>query len=732
MLGHSRQIRGGFMTGKALLMAAGALITAPSYAQSDQTSGSGLEEIVVTAQRRAENLQRVPISVTTATGAELATRGITDSMRLAAVVPGITIRTNSGSFQPSIRGIGTPSNVVESPVALYIDGVYFPQQREGLRQFTDIAQIAVLKGPQGTLFGRNATGGVIQITTLAPTHEFSGTIRGEIDNYATLRTSAYVTGGLTPTIAASVSLSYAHQGQGWGENLSTGRDTNQIRHDAAARIKLLFEPGPNTSATLIADYTHRSQIANGYRPYPGTRYLSTLPQVGSLTSPYDNFGVIDGLNKFKGGGVSLTINQDMSWAKLVSISSFRENKALFQFDNLSAPARTFDVRSPNNRNKTYSQELQLVSPSGGGLDWTIGVFYFHNDVSSRPINRLFFGSFYSPLPTSVARSSTYATERTESVAPFAQATYEIFDRTKLTLGARYTYEKRSLKNAYAIATRNNGVTTTTLFNPDPLTIKRPTFRVALDHRFTDQVFGYASFNTGIKSGGFSSIAPANPPYNPEKLTAYEAGIKTELFDRRLRFNIGGFYYDYANVQVIQFVGIVQTVVNGASARLYGLDVDYQFQINDNWRLSGGAELESTKFTDYRNAVFTSPLPNGGATVFAGNATGNRLPLAQKLSATAALDYNRDVGQGAINFNLTANYNSGYYFEADNFLRQGAYTVLNSSVQWSPSNSNFSVGIFGRNLLNEHVITQATSQAAGYPVTYGFAPRTYGVQLQAKF
>lgn len=723
------------MTSKALLLAAGTLIAVPAYAQSNESNesnGAGLQEIVVTAQRRAENLQRVPIAVTTATGAELTARGITDTMRLAAVVPGITIRTNSGSFQPSIRGIGTPSNVVESPVALYIDGVYFPQQREGIRQFNDVAQVAVLKGPQGTLFGRNATGGVIQITTLAPTHEFSGTIRGEVDNYATVRTSAYMTGGLTETIAASASLSYAHQGQGWGENLSTGRDTNRIRHDVAGRIKLLFEPGADTSATLIADYTDRSQLANGYRPYPGTRYASIFPQVGPLPSIYDNYGVVDGQNKFKGGGVSLTINQDMHWAKLVSISAFRSNKAFFQFDNLSAPARTFDATSPNNRNKTYSQELQLVSPSGGKLDWTMGVYYFHNDVSSRPINRNFFGPFYSPLPTSLANSSTYATERTESVAPFAQATYEVFDSTKLTLGARYTYEKRSVKDAYAIAVRNNGVTTTTFYNPAPLTIKRPTFRIALDHRFSDQIFGYASFNTGIKSGGFSSIAPANPPYKPEKLTAYEAGIKTELFDRKLRLNLGGFYYDYTNVQVIQFVGIVQTVVNGASARLYGLDLDYEIRVDDNLRLSGGAELESTKFTDYPNAVFTTPLPGGGATVFPGNAKGNQLPLAQKFSATAALDYNRDIGQGAINFNLTANYNSGYYFEADNRLRQGAYTVLNSSLQWSPTNSDVSVGIFGRNLLNEHVITQATSQAAGYPVTYGFAPRTYGVQFQVKF
>ena len=229
----------------------------------------GLEEIVVTAQKRDEDLQRVPIAITAVSGEAIVARGVNSTMELNAIVPGLNVRTASGAAQTFIRGIGTTSNVVENPVALYIDGVYLPQQRDGLRELVDVEQIAVLKGPQGTLFGRNATGGVIQITTRAPSHNFSGEARAEIDTYATIRTRLYATGGLSDTVAASLAFGYAHQGQGYGDSITTGNDTNRLRHEFTARAKVLFEPGSRTSITLIGDYLKRDQLANSFQPYPG-------------------------------------------------------------------------------------------------------------------------------------------------------------------------------------------------------------------------------------------------------------------------------------------------------------------------------------------------------------------------------------------------------------------------------------------------------------------------------
>ena len=279
--------------------------------------------------------------------------------------------------------------------------------------------------------------------------------------------------------------------------------------------------------------------------------------------------------------------------------------------------------------------------------------------------------------------------------------------------------------------RVNG-TTIVQSRDESTSIHKPTFRVALSHDFTPLILGYASFNTGIKSGGYNVINPANPAYLPEKLTSYEAGVKSQLFDRRLRLNVAGFYYDYSNVQIIQFLSGIQTIVNGAAARLYGVDVDFEAELARNLRLSGGLEAEHSEFTNYNNAVFSTPKPTGGATLYAASATGHRLPLAREFSASAALDYHRDLTRGALDANVTANYNGDYYFEPDNFLRQAPFVYLTTSLKYTFSGEKVSLTLWGRNLLNKVVLTQPTTQAFGYPATYGSPPRTVGVTARVGF
>ena len=262
--------------------------------------------------------------------------------------------------------------------------------------------------------------------------------------------------------------------------------------------------------------------------------------------------------------------------------------------------------------------------------------------------------------------------------------------------------------------------------PTPLTINKPTWRIALDHQFTPDVLGYISYNRGIKSGGFNILNPANPAYLPERLDAYEAGLKTELLDRRVRLNAGGFYYDYNNIQVTQFVNLAQSIVNGAKARLYGLDVDFTARATSTLSFSGGFELLHARFTSYPNAVGSIPKPNGGATLTVIDATGNRIPQSQNFAGTLGADYERAVSFGTLHFNLTANYNGDYKFEPDNFLTQGTYTLLNTSLTWRSTDKRYSVQLWGRNLLDAIVLNNASSQAPGYPVSYGQPPRTVGI------
>ena len=704
------------------------LATSAAWAQNAdaESDDGGLQEIVVTAQKRAENLQEVPIAVTAVGGEAIAASGVADTRELAALIPGLAIRTTTGSFQPAIRGIGTSSSVVENPVSLYIDGVYYPQQREGLRELNDIEQIAVLKGPQGTLFGRNATGGVIQITTRKPSQEFSGEVGASIDNYALIKGNIYLTGGLGENVAASLSTFYSTQGDGWGKNVTTGNDTYRLRHDFQVRGKVHIEPGPDTQLTIIGDYQDKDALTNSFQDYPGTQlsFVNLVP----LTSEYDTYSGIDPEQKFKGGGLSLQIDHDFGFAKFLSITSWRKGKGRYLFANAYDPASSFIVDSPNAPNENYTQEIQLISPKQT-FSWVLGAYYFHNKIGALPHLRIVSGGA-APAPTSTVLNTTNGLEFSESIAPFGQVDWEFAENTTLTLGARYTYEKRTVDTASTIL-RRNGTTVNVALNAKQ-SIEKPSFRVALAHKFSDDVLGYLSYNTGIKSGGFNVINPGNPAYLPEKLTAYEAGLKTELFDNRVRFNVAGFYYDYSNVQVIQFLAGAQTVVNGASAKLYGIDADFEAELGQGLRLSGGFMVEHSEFTDYNNAVFSTPRPTGGAIITIGSAAGKRLPLAQEFVGTIALDWHHELSSGSIDANVTANFNGDYFFEPDNFLRQGSYTMLNTSLKYTLPGDRISFSVFGKNLTNEHILAQPSTQPIGYPTTYGGAPRTYGVTARVAF
>ena len=699
-----------------------------------ELAGADTGEIIVTAQKRAENLQKVPIVITAVSGAQLATAGVTSLTSLNTLVPGLNTRTTAGSYNPAIRGVSTSSNVVENPVALYIDGVYLPQQREGARELPDVAQIAVLKGPQGTLFGRNATGGVIQITTRRPTQDFHFQATAGIDNYATLRGGAFISGGIAPTLTGSFSADFASQQEGYGINLTTGNDTFRLLHSVSLRGKLLWAPDSQTDITLIGDYLDRKDRAYSFIPYAGTSFVNPLP--GPLTSVYDTYSATDSFTAFHGGGVSLEVDRDLGFAKFVSITSYREGQTnyLFEDEPTGRPTFTVGVNSGNGPNKDLTQEVQLISKGASRLTYTVGVFYFYNRYSNYPITRNFYPLFYgAPVgpPRANQFTQTFGSEKTQSVAPYLQIAYEIFDNTHLTLGGRYTYERRAL-DGYTFLSRYDGTTTTIPSVQPPLIIQKPTYRLALDHQFTPDILGYVSYNRGIKSGGFNILNLANPSYAPEQLDAYEAGLKTQLFDRRLRLNAGGFYYNYNNLQVIQFVNLAQSIVNGAKARIYGIDVDFTAKITDQFTLSGGIEALHANFTSYDNAVGSTPKPTGGAKLIQVNASGNRVPLSQEFTGTLAADYDQPVSFGTLHYNLTANYNGDYTFEPDGFLRQGAYTLVNTSVTWKSASDHYSVSVWARNLANEHILNNASSQAIGYPVSYGQPPRTFGITAKVSY
>ncbi|WP_375402976.1 TonB-dependent receptor [uncultured Sphingomonas sp.] len=698
-----------------------------------QPGDSALQDIVVTAQRRSENLQDVPIVVSSVSGDRLKDSGISNLAQISTLVPGLTLRQAAGSVQTSIRGVGSSINGGENTAAIYIDDVYLPLQRDGLRELPDVEQIAVLKGPQGTLFGRNATAGVIQITTREPTKDLTVTADATVGNYETVRFNGFVSGGLSENIRASLSAQYEEQGKGYGRNLITGGGASQLLHSFAIRGKLLFEPTDQTSITLAGDYLDRDANLHALHPTPGTSFVLPLGPLGSRRDYYSN---VNSNFKLESGGGSLKIEHELDFATVKSVSAYRQSTARNIFDALPQGIPAFYVEFPRSPANSFSQELQLNSSPGSAFRWSAGAFYFRARDANRPQNLIFFPSL---IPGSTDPSvpsltiETFGRERTESVAGYAQADIDLTPRTTLTLGGRFTYEKRRVRGQTNLQLFG-GVTVPGEEVAQSTTANKPTWRVALNHEFDDDVMVYASYNRGFKSGGFNIASPAAPAYEPEQLDAYEVGIKSELFDRRLRLNIGGFYYDYNNIQVTQFIDGGNLISNGAKARLYGVDVDLLARLTSKLTLSGGLSIVDNKFVEYLNALGATPnaFPPGGTTQAAFDASGNRLPGAQKYTANLLADYVTDASFGKLNFNVTANYNGKLFFEPDNFIRQDDYVMLNASVRLTSLDGRYSLTAWGRNLTNELIVTGGATLSFASLVAYEAPPRIYGVTAGFRF
>ena len=375
--------------------------------------------------------------------------------------------------------------------------------------------------------------------------------------------------------------------------------------------------------------------------------------------------------------------------------------------------------------RQLSQEIQLSSRSTGRLKWVVGAYYFDARTGYQP--------FLLDLNDAGADLTIANKQSTRSIAGYAQATYEVFDQTNLTLGGRYTSERRK---AYDGSTTVFVIPIATTLPADRVpdiakTFDKFTFRVSLDHRFSSQLLGYASFNRGFKSGGFNSGSPGTEPYKPETVDAYEAGVKADLLDRRVWLNIAGFYYNYSDVQS-QFLdqGVIQ-IINAAKARLYGVDLDFQALITPKLQLTGGLSAISARYRSYPNGIISTP--DGGTPTVIGSVAGNQLPLASRATVNAGLEHTNRLDNGqTINLGTNVYYNGGFYPESGNVIHQRRFAELGGHARWTSVNERFSFSVFGKNLTNRRVIAFEATEANGTHVVEYAEPRTYGVSAGVKF
>lgn len=707
-------VRGGVALAAALL---GGTTAGAQTAQERGDGYFGLEEITVTAQRRAQPIQEVPIAVTAFTQNHLERAGITNTQELALVTPGLTFASVGGYGQPRIRGIGTGANApsLENPVATYVDGVYYAHQIGSVFAFNNIEQIEVLKGPQGTLFGRNATGGLIQITTRKPTQEFQGEVSLGYGNYETITSNLYVSGGVAANLAADIAVHFQDQGDGYGVNLATGQEINKMRN-FAARSKWVLTPSDSTEFTFIIDYG-RDIGALVQAPAPGTTPLGGgvfMGQDVNIPSPLRN--------RNEHGGASLRLQHDFGGVELISTTAFRKSDGTIFFPNATSDPASLTLVSLFDKFEQYSQEFQIQSPAEDRIHWTAGAFFYYAKGGWQPVNLTGGGLF--PL-NSIDISDT---QKTYSGSAYAQATAEIFTGTSLTAGLRFTADEKKWRGdqvfdapfpipSFGDSAKDN--------------FKKVTWRLALDHKLGDDSLIYVSANRGFKSGGFNdSIVPA-ALYKPEVLDAYELGFKTETLNNRLRFNTAAFFYDYKNIQVSRYQGGNIVIYNGAGAEVYGLDFDVQASVTANFVITAGLSFMDSKYTSFPNADLTTPLPGGGTNMGVGDAKGNKLSYAPDWTLNLAADYTIPTETGDVTLNATWYYNDGWYANPDNRLRQPSYHTVNASVSWTSPDEAWRVMAWAKNLFDEEYAIYLSAQANG-DSTQLAAPRTYGIDIKRKF
>ncbi|HSX55088.1 MAG TPA: TonB-dependent receptor [Sphingomonas sp.] len=737
----SRLLRGALLAGTLLAAPAFAQETAPEPA-SDQ---DGIREIVVTAQKRVQNAQDVPIAITALGGDDLASAGVTDTEDLKAAVPSLNITTAAGGFGlPRIRGIGATGQGpgIENPVAVYVDGVYYGAAFGVLQQLFDVEQVAVLKGPQGTLFGRNATGGLIQVSTLNPEYEFGGKAQIGYGNYETLNGAFFVTGGLSKTLALSVSGQYEKREEGFAKNIFTGNDIGQ-GDSWSGRAKLLWEPGEATRIVLAGDFNGRDAAEPAFRQFS----RNALGQI-LAGSERDIVADVDPVLRARQWGASLLISQELGNVDLKSVTAYRRStlRTLFDPDGTTQPRIRVDN---NNYDTQFTQEINLISQGDGPFKWVLGAFYMDNDAGQDPGRTTGLFTFGNN-----GYSDDIYAVRVKSISGFAELTYGLSPSTNLTGGLRYTSDDRSYESYQVDYNGNTGVTTTSPTTTGQNTFNKLSWRLSLDHRFSPELLMYASYNRGFRGGTYNPRGSLTSVLQPETVDAYEVGFKSDLADRKLRINAAAYYYDQDAVQVQQVIAGRNNTYNANGAEIYGIDADITWQPTSTVRIFGGVGYTHARYKDFTQAVISYPYPLaagfvippgqtclgtngnpftqlGGNCLLIGDLSGAEMQNTPKF--TASLGGNFDIPTQIGKFTIAGNYyyNDGFVGSPDGRVRQGAYNLVDASLTWKPNDGSIYVRVWGKNLTDDFYRTQLSATNAGDNGTSG-TPRTYGVTVGFDF
>jgi len=690
-------------------------------------SAGALEEVVVTAQRRSERSVDVPITIATISADQLGKGDVQQLGDIMKLTPGLRYDNLGANAQPTIRGVGTSVVVAGagSNVALYTDGFYSPSPLMADSDLLNVESVQVLKGPQGTLFGRNATGGAILVTTSEPSGTASADASASYGSYNTQRYALYATGGATDTLAFDVSGLY-RSSDGFLDNIVTGSDTDGAYENKAIRLGARWQITDKASALLR--YTHAetddptSIAASPF--YADGVVQSTAATFGATvaTKPYDVSNGYKPAYTSDADATQLTVKVDLDFATLTSYTQYRDETGTHYYDFDMSALEIYHYIFETTEN-VFTQEFLLSSTGEGRLQWTTGLFYF-TDETEYPHNRASSqGSAFFPYGGSGIK--------TQSIAVFGDTTYELQDNLYLTVGLRYSEDKST--DAFFIDDNRAKVDLSGLDD------EQLTPRVALRYKLNDNSNVYASYSEGFKSGIVNVAANSTTGINvkPEEIKAYEVGYKYS--SGAVAFDVSAFYYDYKNLQVVSYVQTDTIIKNAANSNVYGIDAQTRYAFTDRFSANLGlayldAEYDKFEESQVRTQCLDQLQCGQGYGLYLtsdSDASGLDMQRSPELTGTLGVDYRIDVAGGLLDLSGTLYHTSSFYFDSSERYKQDAYDLLSARAAWSDPTDHYTLAVYGDNLTDEEYRSQVLPQAFGPLTTWG-APRTFGVSVGVNY
>jgi len=773
---------------RARLTCGTALVAASAiYGVAQAQESVAVDEVVVTAQKRSENVQDVPISVSAFSGETLEAAGVQDIRDLRRITPSLYLATSSNTSNTRImlRGVGTNGNTaVEPSVATFVDGVYVPRIGSMLAGLNDISSVEVLRGPQGTLFGRNASVGAVLIRTQAPGDVFAGEGSLTIGTYGVRRISAAADLPIADTLKTRISL-LGYEGNGFGRNDLTGKRMG--RNDGfSARVAVEWNITPEITWTLRGD--HQNLSGDGYNTITvvtDTVTPQTLANWQTRLDP-DGDGPLTGLLPYTDDTYSRRVRQstegdltdyqtgassELTWEmasgyQLKLISGYRDWKNVqYQASNGNIPLE-LQRRTTFADSQNHSQELQLLSPDtllGGRFNFVAGLYYYEEayDIGQNiDLTRDFCEVLIRNTGTAarltqcrnnplVGASYYVFSQDTESVAAYAQGTVKLTEQLSLTGGIRYSEDDKTA--TFRALTRNTAAAQAPESTDMALKEDKVTWRLSSAYKPNDDVMVFASFSTGFKSGGFDSAPATGAPSNAatrtflaETVENWELGVKSQLFDRRLVVNATLFRTTIDDLQFRSYDGLQFRTRNNGKARQQGLELETTARPIPQLTLTLGGTYLDSEYLDFQGAP---GLPGLGGTQ---DLTGQRLPFSPKWQGAASAQYVGDLPNGMswlvrADLSFTSRTNLGTAGDNNPDATQSGYAILGGRIALRGPEQKWEVAVTGQNLTDKafctNIFNQPNNAAFGLnnPVTGATAlrctlndPRQAALEVRARF